>query len=154
MLATRAADASCALVYVNQVGGQDELLFDGASMVFDAHGDLVTRAPQFRDETLVCDVEVLPVLRKRLLDPRRRAPEEPVAVVTLNSEPRLSARADRRQPPLTDLVTPVREVHEALVLGTRDYVTKNGFTDAVIALSGGIDSSLVAVVASDALGPE
>jgi NAD+ synthase (glutamine-hydrolysing) len=154
MLATRAADASCALVYVNQVGGQDELLFDGASMVFDAHGDLMTRAPQFRDETLVCDVEVQPVFRKRLLDPRGRATEEPLPVVALTSEPRVNDPGDRRRPPLADLLAPVREVYEALVLGTRDYVTKNGFTDAVIALSGGIDSSLVAVVASDALGPE
>jgi NAD+ synthase (glutamine-hydrolysing) len=154
MLATRAADASCALVYVNQVGGQDELLFDGASMVFDAHGDLITRAPQFREETLVCDVEVQPVFRKRLLDPRGRAHEAPLPVVALSSEPRVSDPGDRRRPPLAELLAPVREVYEALVLGTRDYVTKNGFTDAVIALSGGIDSSLVAVVASDALGPE
>src|SRR5262245_10776802 len=154
MLATRAADASCALVYVNQVGGQDELLFDGASMVFDAHGDLVTRAPQFREETLVCDVEVQPVFRKRLLDPRGRATEAPLPVVPLSHEPRISDPADRRQPPLAELLTPVREVYEALVLGTRDYVTKNGFTDAVIALSGGIDSSLVALIAADALGPE
>ncbi|HKY67450.1 MAG TPA: nitrilase-related carbon-nitrogen hydrolase, partial [Acidimicrobiales bacterium] len=69
MLATRASDASCALVYVNQVGGQDELVFDGASMIFDAHGGLLARAGQFAEETLVCDVEVLPVFRKRLLDP-------------------------------------------------------------------------------------
>jgi NAD+ synthase (glutamine-hydrolysing) len=154
MLATRAADASCGLVYVNQVGGQDELLFDGASMVFDAHGDLMTRASQFREETVVCDIEVQPVFRKRLLDPRGRATDDPLPVVVLSSEPRVSDPADLRRPPLAELLAPVREVYGALVLGTRDYVTKNGFTDALIALSGGIDSSLVAVIAADALGPE
>jgi NAD+ synthase (glutamine-hydrolysing) len=154
MLATRAADASCALVYVNQVGGQDELLFDGASLVFDSDGELVARAPQFSEETLVCDIEVQPVFRKRLLDPRGRATEAPLPVVALSSEPRVTDPADRRHPPVAEPLAPVREVYEALVLGTRDYVTKNGFGDAVIALSGGIDSSLVAVIAADALGAE
>ena len=154
MLATRASDASCALVYVNQVGGQDELVFDGASMVFDAHGGLVTRARQFVEETVVCDVEVQPVFRKRLLDPRGRASHEPLPVVELSSAPRVTDPADNRKPPLAELLPPVREVYEALVVGTRDYVGKNGFTDATIALSGGIDSSLVAVIAADALGPE
>jgi NAD+ synthase (glutamine-hydrolysing) len=154
MLATRASDASCALVYVNQVGGQDELVFDGASMVFDAHGDLLARATQFEEQTVVCDVEVLPVFRKRLLDPRGRATEAPLPVVDLSSSPRVTDPADNRRPPLADPLPPVREVYEALVLGTRDYVRKNGFTDVAIGLSGGIDSSLVAVIATDALGPE
>src|SRR5205823_11258425 len=73
MLATRAADASCSLVYVNQVGGQDELVFDGASLVFDSNGDMLAAAPQFREHVMVVDVEVQPVFRKRLLDPRGRA---------------------------------------------------------------------------------
>src|SRR5206468_12968723 len=76
MLATRAADASCALVYVNQVGGQDELVFDGASMVFDADGELVARAPQFTDGVTVMDLDVRPLFRKRLLDPRGRVSTE------------------------------------------------------------------------------
>ncbi len=154
MLATRASDASCALVYVNQVGGQDELMFDGASMVFDAHGGLVARAGQFTEETLVCDVEVQPVFRKRLLDPRGRATDDPLPVVEISSEPRVDDPADARRPPAADLLPPVQEVYEALVTGTRDYVRKNGFTDVVIALSGGVDSSLVAVIAVDALGSE
>jgi NAD+ synthase (glutamine-hydrolysing) len=154
MLATRASDASCALVYVNQVGGQDELMFDGASMVFDAHGGLVARAGQFAEETLVCDVEVQPVFRKRLLDPRGRATDDPLPVVGISSEPRVDDPADARRPAPADLLPPVQEVYEALVTGTRDYVRKNGFTDVVIALSGGVDSSLVAVIAVDALGPE
>ncbi|HZA79624.1 MAG TPA: NAD+ synthase [Acidimicrobiales bacterium] len=154
MLATRASDASCALVYVNQVGGQDELVFDGASMVFDAEGDLLARAAQFVEQTVVCDVEVLPVFRKRLLDPRGRASDEPLPVVEVSSAPRVTDPADLRRPPLDEVLPPVQEVYEALVLGTRDYVGKNGFTDVAIALSGGIDSSLVALIAADALGPE
>jgi NAD+ synthase (glutamine-hydrolysing) len=154
MLATRASDASCALVYVNEVGGQDELVFDGASMVFDAHGDLLARARQFVDETLVCDIEVLPVFRKRLLDPRGRATETPLPVVDISSAPRVDDPRDIRRPAVADPLPPVHEVYEALVTGTRDYVRKNGFTDAAIALSGGVDSSLVAVIAADALGPE
>jgi NAD+ synthase (glutamine-hydrolysing) len=154
MLATRAADAASALVYVNQVGGQDELVFDGASMVFDAHGELLARAGQFGEETLVCDLEVQPVFRKRLLDPRGRATDEPLPVVDVTSKPRVDDPDDVRRPAVADLLPPVREVYEALVTGTRDYVRKNGFTDVAIALSGGVDSSLVAVIAADALGPE
>src|SRR5436305_1095291 len=152
MLATRAADASCVLAYVNQVGGQDELLFDGASLVFDSNGDMLAAAPQFREHTMVVDVEVQPVFRKRLLDPRGRAsapdlPVVPITDTTAGSGPMLSAE------PVTALELE-DEVYEALVLGTRDYVRKNGFSDVVIALSGGIDSTLVAAIAVDALGAE
>jgi NAD+ synthase (glutamine-hydrolysing) len=154
MLATRASDASCALVYVNQVGGQDELVFDGASMIFDAHGGLLARASQFVDETVICDVEVQPVFRKRLLDPRGRATYAPLPVVEISSAPRVDDPADTRRPEIVRPLPPVREVYEALVLGTRDYVDKNDFSDVAIGLSGGIDSSLVAVIAADAIGPE
>ena len=84
MLATRAADASCALVYVNQVGGQDELVFDGASMVFDAEGDLVARAPQFVEDLLVVDLEVDAIYRKRLLDPRGRETREALPEIAVS----------------------------------------------------------------------
>jgi NAD+ synthase (glutamine-hydrolysing) len=154
MLATRASDASCALVYVNQVGGQDELVFDGASMIFDAHGGLLARAGQFTEETLVCDVEVLPVFRKRLLDPRGRITQPPLPVVDISSSPRVADPGDVCQGHIADPLPPVREVYEALVTGTRDYVLKNGFTDVAIQLSGGIDSSLVVAIAADAIGPE
>ena len=154
MLATRASDAASALVYVNQVGGQDELVFDGASMVFDAHGELLARAGQFTEETLICDIEVQPVFRKRLLDPRGRATDEPLPVVDVSSAPQVDDPGDVRRSVVADLLPPVHEVYEALVTGTRDYVRKNGFTDVAIALSGGVDSSLVAVIAADALGPE
>jgi NAD+ synthase (glutamine-hydrolysing) len=151
MLATRAADAAVPLVYVNLVGGQDELVFDGASMCFDDSGQLIARAKQFEEDFLVVDLDVRPAFRRRALDPRGRRRGDRLPEVTVSDaqlgersvEPRLEARFD-----------PVREIYEALVLGTRDYVGKNGFTDVLIGLSGGIDSSLVAAIASDALGAE
>jgi NAD+ synthase (glutamine-hydrolysing) len=151
MLGTRAADASCALVYVNQVGGQDELVFDGGSMVFDADGRLVAAAPQFVEDVMVVDLELRDVFRKRLLDPRGRVPSQPLPVLVV-SEP--VERTDRLSPAIAPAPDPVAEIYDALVLGTRDYVRKNGFTDVVIGLSGGIDSSLVTCIAADALGPE
>jgi NAD+ synthase (glutamine-hydrolysing) len=153
MLATRAQDASCTVVYVNQVGGQDELVFDGASMVFDAHGNLIARGPQFVATTVVVDLEVTPVFRKRLLDPRGRAIAPALPVVEISKAPAAAGEL-RRKPALAPLLDPVQEVYEALVLGTRDYVEKNGFREVVIAMSGGIDSSIVAVVAVDALGAD
>jgi NAD+ synthase (glutamine-hydrolysing) len=152
MLATRAADASCALVYVNQVGGQDELVFDGASMVFDADGNLLARAAQFTEEMLYVDIDVDSVYRKRLLDPRGRATGELLAVVGISDEPiRQTSPAEQRIAPVLESVA---EVYEALVLATRDYVRKNHFTDVVIGLSGGIDSTIVACIAVDALGAD
>jgi NAD+ synthase (glutamine-hydrolysing) len=153
MLATRAEDASCCLVYVNQVGGQDELVFDGASLVFDHDGEVITRAPQFVEAMVAVDLEVRPVFRKRLLDPRGRAigPALPVIPVTASAQPRFEPLA-RPEPAVPHGLN--REIYEALVLGTRDYVEKNGFTDVTLGLSGGMDSSLVTTVAVDALGPE
>jgi NAD+ synthase (glutamine-hydrolysing) len=153
MLATRAADASCALVYLNCVGGQDELVFDGASLVFDPDGRLVASLPQFEEAFSVFDIEVRPVYRKRLVDPRghQSTPPLPVRPVTDSRGP---ARESPLAPPVSTRLGPEAEVYQALVLGTRDYVRKNGFADAVIGLSGGIDSSLVAMIAIDALGPE
>jgi NAD+ synthase (glutamine-hydrolysing) len=160
MLATRAADASCNLVYVNQVGGQDELVFDGASMVFDPQGNLEARAPQFKEANLTCDLYVEPVFRKRLLDPRGRAGNAPLDVIEITRTSHSDATGSVRATPTTPVeliaepLERTREVYNALVLGTRDYVRKNGFSDVLIGLSGGIDSSLVAALAADALGPE
>ncbi len=154
MLATRASDASCALVYVNQVGGQDELVFDGASMVFDADGTLLARSPQFVEDTLVVELDVQPVFRKRLIDPRGRPADTPLPLVPVSSGPSEAALASSAPspPPIAELLEPDAEVYEALVVGTRDYVAKNGFSDVVVGLSGGVDSTLVATVATDALG--
>jgi NAD+ synthase (glutamine-hydrolysing) len=153
MLATRAEDAHCHLVYVNQVGGQDELVFDGASLVFDHDGELLTRLPQLVEATAIVELDVRPVFRKRLLDPRGRISHPALPVVAVSDV--VHDRAGSVPAALiSEPLPPVREVYDALVLGTRDYVLKNGFTDVVIAMSGGVDSSLVAVIAADALGPE
>jgi NAD+ synthase (glutamine-hydrolysing) len=161
LMGTRAADASCALVYVNQVGGQDELVFDGGSMVVDASGDLLARSPQFVEDTLVVDVEVEPVYRKRLLDPRGRPTDHllPVDVAFPTEIHAVDVRNSAEEshlppPPVAPVLDPDEEVYRALVLGTGDYLGKNGFGDVVIGLSGGIDSTLVAAIAVDALGAE
>ncbi|WP_297162438.1 NAD+ synthase [Thermogemmatispora sp.] len=164
MLATRAADNGLIVAYLNLVGGQDELVFDGGSMVFNEQGRLIARAKQFEEDLLVVDLDIASVFRSRLHDPRRRQerlelrPEEvPLIVVssdslpppTLDGRPLLGA-GQRIEPALERLA----EIYAALVLGTRDYVRKTGFSKAVVGLSGGIDSSLTAVIAADALGPE
>ena len=153
MVATRARDTHCHVVYVNQVGGQDELIFDGASFVVDDNGDLVARAPQLEEGVEIVDLDVRPVHRTPLLEPRGRdaAPGLPLVQV---SGPVNAHREPARPPAVTPPLDPVAEVYDALVLATHDYVTKNGFTDVVFGLSGGVDSSLVAVIAADALGPE
>ena len=169
LMATRAADASTALIYVNQVGGQDELVFDGGSMVFDAHGELVARSPQFVEDLLVVDLDVDPVYRKRLLDPRGRPTDLllPVTVTRATEETTTETseeagaqaaerervdRAPRPAPEVAPVLDAHEEVYRALVLGTRDYLVKNGFGDVVIGLSGGLDSTLVAAIAVDAIG--
>ena len=128
------------IVYVNQVGGQDELIFDGSSFVVDANGEVIARLPQFEEAVEVVDVEVYSRIKGAL------------PVISLSSERR------HREPLLTSTGTEpndeVGEVWNALVLATRDYVHKNEFSDAVIGLSGGVDSSLVAAIAVDALGPQ
>jgi NAD+ synthase (glutamine-hydrolysing) len=151
MLATRAADASVPIVYANLVGGQDELVFDGASLVFDEQGHLIARARQFVEDFLVVDLEVRPTFRKRLLDPRGRARAAALPEIEVTeTRPPDRPVAGRVEPALSA----EHEVYEALVLGTRDYVRKNGFTDVLIAVSGGIDSALVAKIAVDALGAD
>jgi NAD+ synthase (glutamine-hydrolysing) len=156
MLATRAADASAALCYVNLVGGQDELVFDGASMVFDHDGELVACAPQFRESLLICDLDVRPVFRKRLLDPRGHEGMSalPLTIISKPSAPKTPAAGVAPRRALEPRLGRVAEVYEALVLGTADYIAKNGFSDVLVGLSGGVDSSLVATIAADALGPE
>jgi NAD+ synthase (glutamine-hydrolysing) len=157
MIATRASDYAVALCYVNMVGGQDELVFDGGSMVVDAQGHLLARASLFEEELLVCDIDVGDVMRLRLRDPRRRMErwqyQAAAPVIPLAPAP-----AGQPRPPLTPRIAPPlaleEEVYKALVVGTRDYVRKTGFQDVLVAMSGGIDSSLVTCIAVDALGPQ
>jgi NAD+ synthase (glutamine-hydrolysing) len=160
MLATRAADNVAVVAFCNLVGGQDELVFDGNSAIFDERGQVVARGAAFAEDFIVADVDMRGVFRQRLHDPRRRKGELAHLYRPSNVQrvrlPDASSRAER--PPLAPVVTPlperVAEAYQALLLGTRDYVRKNGFKKVVIGLSGGIDSSLVATIAADALGPE
>ncbi len=161
LVSTRAADAHCAVVYINQVGGQDELVFDGGSFVMDHEGMLLARAPQFVEDLMIVDVPVPPVYRKRLLDPRGRATDTMLPVVEVTAEPRRSAAPNDSprssgllQAPIAEPLGTDKELYDALVLGTRDYCGKNGFSDVVIGLSGGIDSTIVACLAVDALGAD
>ncbi len=159
MLATRAADNLIAVAYVNQVGGQDELVFDGCSMVFNAEGLLAARGPQFSESLLVTDIDLDEVSQQRLHDPRRRVElreREGVAgvdPVDIPFAPSLAAPGGFLRP-IEPLLGEEEEVWQALVLATRDYLGKTGFQKALIAISGGIDSALVAAIAVDALGPE
>jgi NAD+ synthase (glutamine-hydrolysing) len=151
MLATRAADASVPILYANLVGGQDELVFDGASLVFDEQGMLIARGRQFETDLLVVDIDVRPAFRKRQLDPRGRFESRALPEIRV-SDPHPSD--ERIAPRVEPTLPPVHEVYAALVLGTRDYVRKNGFSEVLIGLSGGIDSALVAAIATEALGAE
>jgi NAD+ synthase (glutamine-hydrolysing) len=150
VLAERASETACPIVYVNQVGGQDELVFDGASLVMDAGGRVVAAAPQFSEAVLVADVATGTDLPSR---PDRETSGGTTPPLPVSRAPRAPA-SEPAPGPVAPVLGPEAEVYEALVLGTRDYVTKNGFPGVLIGLSGGIDSSLVAAVAVDALGPE
>ncbi len=159
MIATRAADNVAIFAYNNLVGGQDELVFDGSSLVLDETGRLVARGKQFQEDMIVADLDVESVFRARLHDPRWRKEsllrEQPgwcqVGRVAVSEAP-----LSREKPTLPERQVEVRElaaeVYDALVLGTHDYITKNGIEKVVIGLSGGVDSSLVAAIAVDALG--
>ncbi|MGC8873163.1 MAG: NAD+ synthase [Chloroflexia bacterium] len=155
MLATRAADNVAYVAFCNLVGGQDELVFDGGSVVFDPRGELVARALCFDEDLLVVDLDLGEVLRQRLHDPRRRQLrlEAAGAVQEVLLPCRQAAVRVPVPPRVEPLPEPDAEVYQALVLGTRDYVRKNGFREVVVGLSGGVDSSLVAAIAADALGP-
>jgi NAD+ synthase (glutamine-hydrolysing) len=158
MLKQRARDNLTAFAFCAMVGGQDELVFDGTSAVYDHHGTVVARAPQFTEHLLIADVDAHAARAARLRDTRprlaRRVGHRPVA--HLGHFTTSAGRAAEPAPAgeVFDLLDADAEVYAALVLGTRDYVRKNGFEHVVFGLSGGVDSTLVATVAVDALGPE
>jgi NAD+ synthase (glutamine-hydrolysing) len=155
MLSTRASDYVVALGYVNAFGGQDELVFDGASLVYDADGNLVASSPSFEEDLLVVDVDVDAVARERLHDPRMRkvsAPPSGVRSSEITISGELAPKADRVDTRVTAPLDEIHAVYGALVCGVRDYVRKNGFREVFVALSGGIDSALTATIAVDALG--
>jgi NAD+ synthase (glutamine-hydrolysing) len=158
MLATRARDNVCYVAFVNAVGGQDELIFDGHSVVLDDEGQVVARAPGFVEALLIVDVDPIEAVGRRLRDVRRRtleserepAPEIPVVHVG-------APRATREQPAkpiIAPMLEDLEQMRLALELGLRDYVEKNGFEQIVVGVSGGIDSALTAALAAETLGPE
>jgi NAD+ synthase (glutamine-hydrolysing) len=156
MLAQRARDNLCAVAFTNLVGGQDELIFDGHSLIVDHEGEVIARAPQFEEALVVANVDVQAALTARLRDTRLRPPvrRHLADVRQLGELP----RGPEPEGPVGGEVTPLlercAEVYSALMLGVRDYVEKNGFGHVVIGLSGGIDSALTLLVAADALGTE
>jgi NAD+ synthase (glutamine-hydrolysing) len=156
MFATRARDNACFVAFCNAVGGQDELIFDGHSLVLDEEGHVIARAPGFEETLLVTDIEPVDAVGRRLRDVRRRAlardrgeiPDLPVVHVG-------ELRANERvTPTVAPRLDELEQMRLALELGLGDYVEKNGFGDVVIGVSGGIDSALTAALAVEALGAE
>src|SRR4051812_33538865 len=156
MLKVRARDNSCFVALCNAVGGQDELIFDGHSVVLDDEGEVLARAAGFEEELLVVDVDPVAAVGRRLRDVRRRALARERVQVSLTdvelAPPR--AQSTKLETRIVDQVDDLEQMRLALELGLRDYVTKNGFGDVVLGLSGGIDSALTAALCVEALGPE
>jgi NAD+ synthase (glutamine-hydrolysing) len=160
MLATRASDSLAIVVHNNLVGGQDELVFDGSSLIINERGEVIVRGKQFEEDFVVADLDVESVFRSQLRDPRRRK-ETPWVREKLEGATRIEVSSEYpsiARPPLpprrVDRLDELTEIYQALVLGIRDYVHKNGFEKVVIGLSGGADSSLVAAIGTDALGAD
>jgi len=157
MLVTRARDNAAYVAFCNLVGGQDELVFDGHSVVLDDEGEVVARAPGFEEALLVVDVDPTEAIGRRLRDVRRRElersrPSPPVAATIRLAAPREAGEA--LAPTVVPFAGELEQMRLGLGLGLGDYVRKNGFADVVIGISGGIDSALTAAIAADTLGPD
>ena len=160
MLCTRAEDNAVALAYCNQFGGQDELVFDGNSLIINENGRILARGPAFAEDLVIADIDIERVFSERLHDPRRR--REKLKVTADSSlyyvEIKNGLRPSPQKPPLVDRadirLEDTEEIYAALVTGTRDYIRKNGFDKVYLGLSGGIDSALTAVIAADAIGAD
>ena len=157
MLVTRARDTSSYVAFCNLVGGQDELVFDGHSVVLDPDGEVIARAPGFEEHLLVVDLEPAEAIGRRLRDARRRELDrsrelQPTAQVAELGTPRV--QTDEASGEITPFEPELEQMRLALTLGLRDYVEKNGFGDVVIGVSGGIDSAVTAALCADALGPD
>ena len=158
MIAQRAADHNLTVAYVNTVGGQDELVFDGGSIVYNAKGNLLARGPAFEETLLVVDLE----FSDAIAEPKPKPTGAYAATLNAVGEPKALtvSNADIGKKPLLDAsplaneINGAEEIYRALVIGTGDYLRKSGFSRALIGMSGGIDSALTATVAVDALGPE
>jgi NAD+ synthase (glutamine-hydrolysing) len=159
MLSTRASDNIVAVVYTNLVGGQDELVFDGGSMVFDHKGNLLAKAKQFKEDFLAIDIDLTKVLDDRLIvGTYGKSKIEDMKKNKIEKFILSKRRFQDKRPSITWGISPdkkpLEEVYQALLLGVRDYVKKNNFKKVVVGISGGIDSALSAVIAVDALGKE
>jgi NAD+ synthase (glutamine-hydrolysing) len=160
MLCTRAEDNAVALAYCNLIGGQDELVFDGNSLIISEAGHVIARGRAFEQDLIVADINIERVFSERLHDPRRR--REKVRTSANDScyavEVGDLGRSSEGKPPIVkqpeQWQDATAEIYSALVVGTRDYVRKNGFDKVYLGLSGGIDSALTAVIAADALGAD
>jgi NAD+ synthase (glutamine-hydrolysing) len=157
MLIQRARDSNVAVLFCNLVGGQDELVFDGHSLAIDVDGEVLARAPQFEEAMVFCTLDPSAIFARRLQDARHRPAVRQGSARAVPTLARLQVPAAAVRE-VGGSVTPVlereEELYRALELGVRDYVSKNGFQHVVVALSGGIDSALVALVAVDALGAD
>ena len=148
----------CWVAFVNAVGGQDELVFDGHSLVIDQDGEIIARAPAFEEALLVVDIDPSTAVAHRLRDARRRAlareravlPDPEIVELPCSRAAKPASAGPRLETPLGEL----EEMRRALELGLADYVAKNGFSEVVLGISGGIDSALTAALAAEALGPE
>ena len=159
MFVTRARDNSCFVAFCNTVGGQDELIFDGHSCVLDDEGTVLARAPGFEEALLVVDIEPQEVIGRRLRDVRRRALARergtipPVDIIHVGSAGP-SSNGNRANSSVAPFESELEQMRLALELGLQDYVRKNGFSEVVVGVSGGIDSAVTAALAAEALGPQ
>jgi NAD+ synthase (glutamine-hydrolysing) len=157
MFAQRARDSQCAYAFCNLIGGQDELVFDGHSLVLDHEGRVLARAEQFAEAHLLCEVDLAPAAAARLRDTRHRPAARRISS-TIRPLARLPVPPGEGEFPecrVAPLPEPLEnEVYAALTLGLGDYVRKNGFSHVAVGVSGGVDSALVACIAVDALGPD
>ena len=157
MVSTRASDNIAVVALCNLVGGQDELVFDGGSVIFDQRGELLVRGIQFEEDLVLADLDMEAVFRMRLHDPRSRkerleGEEKSIRKIDLPGPKQSTKKRVALPVGESKALSRPAEIYAALVLGTRDYVLKNGFRKVLIGLSGGIDSALTATIAVDALG--
>lgn len=159
LAASRSMDGPVVLAYVNTVGAQDELVFDGGSFVHHPRLGFIARAPRFREALVLCEVDLRTLRSDRMLEPRFRysraaCHHDEITVCHLEERPGRRRQGSTASPPPPAPLTPVEEIFEALVLGLKEYVWKNGFEKVVLGLSGGIDSALTATLAVESLGNE
>ena len=153
-LKARAEDNNAFVVYVNLVGGQDELIFDGRSLVIDPTGEIIARGKAFDEDVFTTSLEVEKVRKKRLIDLRWRKASEKIERVPEKFKLSINKKSKYKVAKIRDKLSGEREIYTALTLALKDYTEKNGFPKVVLGLSGGIDSSLVACIAVDALGKD